>query len=1330
MARPQAVQVGLFYPTKLSWIETIAAAVVPQRHAGARSASEDSRFAIADPCCGEGEAVLALAAAIEEAAGDSFDCPVHGAEIEETRHAAAKATGKFYSIPRGDLLRLHVERADGHAGGHSGGFALVFLNPPYHKERGLRPLEERCTERAGEWVAAGGLLVLVVPYYALRGLAEYLSSNFRDVRCAQVPPEDVGAYKQVVLIARRRAEPAVDAPLRVKLAAWGAALDAVPAWDTAAQWARAYRVPTVGRWAHSVVTGWEAAPLDVCAVADAAPAWERTQGGKRVFTPEIVPSGADKAELSSILPVITPLKPAYVAAAVACGVYDGAVVEPDDAASGLPAILIRGMFRRVFATVDERVNEDGEKVGELQVQRPELAICVLDLSTGEFHEPAATTKRSRSRVLAEMTAADVLHEYNAALMAVMRERCPALYDPERDSEAVILPTLKRPLYAAQAHVARAAIRAIRGDAWPSAPRIRSQCRIPQILGEVGSGKSSIALAVAAAFAGVAKQGRTCAGLVLCPPHLVQRSWPNEARAVLGAEFVGDALKEALTDDVPVFVLGSVSAVDEAARWIAANPGRLSVSVLSREAAKLGYGREDARVRGQFCSACGADVRHIVDVVERRARCPGQPDYVRTRAKFIKERGTDRWARWALAIAPVLCDLRPGHALSYALVPARMRRRAEVRAEVGGPLDDDEKARRERRREQLDGMLAQVFAEAQDAGAWWIAMRCALAVGEQWMLDEVLADTSKGSAQEQAGRGLLALWPLALRREALTARHAAAYPTQYYYAPPLDDWQAQIDALASEDGAEFDGWRRESGQLLYDGAPIGDLDHAIKALEHIVKAAHFEPPQKCGEPLWQAAVEPSADGRKPPQSFPLADYILKRYRRMWNFFVLDEAHEHAHMSSAQTGASQKLMRAIGRGVSLTGSACSGYAESLFASQYARDPVFREEYDRDDSRAFVRDFGYVKQVVDDYDAESKSVVAFGAVSDRVIRRAREVGNAAGVSPAFLIKYLLRSAIPLHKTDLALDLPPHTDEIVRVELSETLTANAKLLVARTRDRISKDRFSKEGKAGKLFGALAELVSYTDCCTEDVCGPSFEVCYPPDTGAGAKRRGKRAGEARAKGEVVVFVPALPAETILPKEQAMLARLEAAFSAGSRVLVFPRHTALLQRLSRIVERELGVECPILYASAPPDGAKVRAPSAKNRQEWIEREVVDKGARVLVVNPDVVQTGLNVLVHFDTVWWHENPMCDAIIHRQANGRVDRIGKTRPTRSLYGVAGDLQDKAHKLLSHKVAVSLGADGLDFGSALEMAGLGGDADALDALSLGRQLYKILEEDDGSRG
>lgn len=1325
MARPQAVQIALFYPTEISWLETIAAAIVPRRHTKARLGTEDSRLVIADPCCGEGTAVLALAEAIESASEGVY-CPVYGAEIEETRYATAKATEKFYSIVCGDMLRLHVERWPNVADGSSGGFSLVFLNPPYHKERGLRPLEERCTERAAEWVADGGVLVLIVPHYALAGLAEYLSSNFVDIRCAQVPPEDVGAYKQVVLIAKRRAEAVQDTSMRDRLREWGASLDAVPVWDTAVQWARMYHAPTVGRWAGRVVDGWEVAPLDVCAIGDAAPAWERTQHGRRSFAPEIVPHGAQTAELSSILPVLTPLKPAYVAAAVACGVYDGAVVEPDDPASGLPSILIRGTFRRVFSTVDERYNEDGEKVGELQVQRPELAISVLDLRTGEFHDPPATTKCSKSRTLAEMTAADILHEYNAGLVSVMRERCPALYDPERDGESVSLPALRRPLYSAQAHVAKAAVRAIRGDAWPTAPHIRSTCHIPQILGEVGSGKSSIALAVGAAFSALAQRGSTCAGLVLCPPHLVERSWPNEARAVLGAELAAE-LREALDDAVPVFVLDSVSAVDAAARWVSDNPGRISVSILSREAAKLGYNRVDARVGGKFCPSCGADVRHVADVVERRARCPGHPDYVRERPAVPS--GGARAAKWALALAPLLCDLRLSHPLVHACVPDGMRRRAWDCAEKNVAPDEAEAERRKRVRRALDAMLARLFVEAQERGEWWVALRCALAVGEQWVLDEITADLSKGTTPEQHARGLLALWPREERQAAIASRHAAFYPGQPFYAPPVAEWQAQIDALASEDGAEFGEWRRRDGELLYDGAPIGDVEHALRAFVLVAKEGAFEPPRKCGEPLWQAA---RASEGSDHARVPLADYILKRHRRTWNFFVLDEAHEHSHMSSAQTGASQKLMRSIGRGVSLTGSACSGYAESLFASQYARDPAFREEYDRDESRAFVSDFGYVKRVVESYDGERKSVVTFGAVSDRVTSRTREVGNAAGVSPAFLIKYLLRSAIPLHKTDLALDLPPHTDEVVRIELTETIAANAKLLVARTRDRISKDRFSKDGKAGKLFGALAELVSYPDCCTEDVCGPAFEVCYPADLGkAGARRVKAKSGE---KGELVVSVPALPADAILPKEKVMLARLEAAFSADSRVLVFPRHTALMPRLARIIERELGVECPVLYASSPPQSAlapkrKVSVPSAKNRQEWIEREVVAKGARVLVVNPDAVQTGLNVLVHFDTVWWHENPMCDAIIHRQANGRVDRIGKTKPTRSLYAVAGDLQDKAHKLLSHKVAVSLGADGLDFGSALEMAGLGGDADALDALSLGRQLYKILEEDDGDR-
>jgi hypothetical protein len=373
-------------------------------------------------------------------------------------------------------------------------------------------------------------------------------------------------------------------------------------------------------------------------------------------------------------------------------------------------------------------------------------------------------------------------------------------------------------------------------------------------------------------------------------------------------------------------------------------------------------------------------------------------------------------------------------------------------------------------------------------------------------------------------------------------------------------------------------------------------------------------------------------------------------------------------------------------------------------WSSSPAFRLEFARDEKQKFVDRYGYRKRLVQDFDRDQDALVEFGTVSDRVVRRERAIGTAPGVLPLFLFRHLLTRSVTLHKADLALDLPACTHHKHALVSSGSRRDSYEELVQATRAAIKADRFV-EGRAGKLFGALAELGSYLDRATTDTGNRpdgSFVVAYPESCGS----------ELVAAGQS--FDPAV----ISTKERWMLETLEAEIAEGRNCMVLGWHTNVLPRYVRLVEAELGASVAFLEAD--------RVATAK-RQSWIDCNVVQKRARVLVVNPMAVQTGLNNLVHFSTQIWMEDPACNPTIVRQAIGRVDRIGARLPTRihfAFYG--GTLQQNAHDLLLRKVAIATAADGLDPESVLIAAG--GTEDAyLTGLSLGRELYAMLERGDG---
>jgi len=537
--------------------------------------------------------------------------------------------------------------------------------------------------------------------------------------------------------------------------------------------------------------------------------------------------------------------------------------------------------------------------------------------------------------------------------------------------------------------------------------------------------------------------------------------------------------------------------------------------------------------------------------------------------------------------------------------------------------------------------------------------------------------------------------------------------------------AELAGLGSMN-RQSDHWyvltRGAGGGVVYSAREkrrsYGDLDALPEVLGDLATLAAWTKPAPCGAPLYQA--ESTTDGGL--RRVPLATYLARRHRGLFDLMAADEAHELSSESSAQGRASTRLMASVREVVHLTGSSSNGYASSLFTMLYNASPRFRREFKRDDETLFVTRYGLRKRLVQKVDKEGR-VVAFGAHTDRVETKYVDKGEAPGVLPLLVLRHVLPLAVTIQKADLALDLAPHEERVALVPPGDALAAQHGRLVARVIDRVKKDAFTP--LTGKLWGALARLPSQADRATDDtgnwtgegvapapldvehagvpggeVPKGAYVVAYPESAGAYAHR------------PVAIAAP-FPAAQVMPKEAEMLRIVAGELAEGRRVMLLAWHANVLPRLKQIVEKHLGEACALL------DAEKV---TPAKREAWIDREVIGKGRRVMVVNPVAVQTGLNNLVWFSTQVWVENPGCNPVVHDQASGRIDRIGKTLPTRAIFLVY-DLptQRALHRLLMHKVGVLRGVDGLDPHAALEAAGAGGDL-AFAGMGLGRELYAML--------
>lgn len=1245
--------------------------------------------AVLDPCAGEGAALEAFARVLvpevpEKLTNRSF--LLYAIEMEAGRAKKCEERGSQYPYRSFETLHSDAFRVSLEATSTYCGVSALYLNPPYDIDKEHFRTEEKFLRRFGSALMPNGILVFIVPGYTLKWSADTIARQYDHVTCFRFPEPEWNDYKQVVLYARRREflSETPDPELAEKIQSWAANPAILPVLDGTES--PLYEIPrppthTTHSWKSSGAeqepddigfSTFTARPVDTITLSEQFRPWSfSNKVGETEVLPGILPDTPLDELLSRHYPCAMPPKAPHIAAGIASGVFNGEKVVPDDPNSGAPPLLVKGVFHREYVDGEEKTNSDGDVTGMIQVQHPRLVVSVFDLITRQYHTIKPVVETTGTTDPSEMTTGDLLTLYGKSLLKILLDHCPVMHDPSLSEHQIPLAPMARPLYPAQAQATMAAIKLLGGLGVPMRKR---RGKNATILGEIGVGKTSVAIATMATL-GVKR------GLVWCPPHLLE-SWKEQFSIVY--------------PEATLMVLEDVKDVERFAN--AKHPGML-VGILSRETAKLGHGVEGV---SKSCPKCGGPVPNE-DLAKKRSVCTNTHIRPGNAAAHI----LTELSLACLATHPdngVIHHVLHTPHLRRTLKSFRFRKEAlpenkqrHLEASVIGSPKVDALAWK---------MLGEIGEHEGYNNAYKAAFKYLLAVCSPQTVADILVSLSVGASLDPSEYGegsylrtmtreLLFLLPPGSDLQIQTAENLKALDTSKYRN--WDDVQLKIKRLSAGESHSSDHTYYEYG-VTTDGLPtmkglvVRSPEMLKEALKTLHAASSFHRSMPCGERLYQAIPE--------PRRIPLATYITRRFPDSFEFLVIDEGHEGGNLESAQGRAAHRLIGIGHPTLLLSGSIMNGYAASLFANWWFMFPKFREEFGLDDIQRFIDRFGYRKILAQDVDRETGKVVEYGSQSDRVERTTKDIGMSPGVLPLFILTHLLPNAVTLQKSDLQLSLPPLREIPVPVTPTKELLDRHRKLLDVLKNQIQEDRRNPD-LSGKLWGQMAEAPSHPDRATADVGNGengSYEARYPHSVG----------------NNLVVRIEPFPADTILPKEAKMLETLASELQEGRNVMVFGWHRELLPRLARLIESRFGIKVPIL------DPTKV---SPAKRQEWINKNVILKRARVMVTNPVAIQTGLNNLVHFATEWWHENPACNPITLRQGIGRVDRIGQKLETRVYFAYyEGTAQPHTYSLLMHKVAVSASTDGHNPESALQAAGVG-DSSTVTSFSVGRYLYKILE-------
>lgn len=396
-------------------------------------------------------------------------------------------------------------------------------------------------------------------------------------------------------------------------------------------------------------------------------------------------------------------------------------------------------------------------------------------------------------------------------------------------------------------------------------------------------------------------------------------------------------------------------------------------------------------------------------------------------------------------------------------------------------------------------------------------------------------------------------------------------------------------------------------------------------------------------------------------------FIKRYlpQGYFGLLIVDEGHEYKNEGSAQGQAFGVLARKCTKKLLLTGTLMGGYADDLFYLLWRLDPTvmigdgFRHRKSLSLASAamqFMREHGVIKDI---YTARSGDG---DEVAHRTARGAsRSSSHRTAKGPGFGPKGIMRYVVPitafLKLKEIGGDvLPAYRELFTEVPLEAKQLVNYDSLNSRLTSELKEAL--RKGDHSLLGVVLNTLLAWPDCAFRD------ETVRHPHT-----RR------------VLADVPAVfDDEVLAPKEEALLNVCRLAKKDGRRVLVYTIYTGTRDttpRLKRVLEEE-GFKVAVLRASV----------DAARREDWLF-EQVDRGVDIVITNPELVKTGLDML-EFPTIVFMQSGY-NVYTLQQAARRSWRIGQKRPVDVHFlGYQGTAQMTCLELMAKKIAVSQSTSG----------------------------------------
>jgi len=406
-------------------------------------------------------------------------------------------------------------------------------------------------------------------------------------------------------------------------------------------------------------------------------------------------------------------------------------------------------------------------------------------------------------------------------------------------------------------------------------------------------------------------------------------------------------------------------------------------------------------------------------------------------------------------------------------------------------------------------------------------------------------------------------------------------------------------------------------------------------------------------------------------------FIKRYLPSGYFgcLLVDEGHEYKNEGSAQGQAMGVLASQVRKTILLTGTLMGGYADDLFHLLYRLSPASMIEdgftYNERGSigpgaEAFMREHGVL---IDTY-KETEIGSHRTAKGTTVVKHTTK---GPGFGPKGIMRYVVPITVFLKLKDIGGNvLPSYDEEFLPVEMHVEQRRIYDQLAATLRQQLKQALL---GGDHTLLGVVLNcLLAWPDCAFRP------ELVYHP------RRR-----------TLLASAPSLFGDgDLMPKEVDLLAMCQRERREGRRVLIYTTYTGTRDTTARLKATldQAGFKTAVLRATV----------EASKREDWLADQV-DRGVDVVISNPELVKTGLDLL-DFPTIAFLQTGY-NVYTLQQAARRSWRIGQRQAVRVYFlGYQGTAQAECLTLMAKKIAVSQSTSGDMPESGLDVLNQDGDS------------------------